>query len=142
MQRESRHGSGCWFAAYARAYSANRSRACPPPDARRPLNGELEFGSLVLDWQLHELRIGGQLVPIRPTALRVLAYLMRQAPRPVRTQELQEHIFGKKGNHSNAVWFQIHVLRRSLKPFGYGRLVVTLPRRGYVLSPTVAGLTT
>ena len=76
----------------------------------------------------------GKRLSLTPTGYRLLACLMRAAPRMVTRLELEREIWGEDPPDSDALRTHLHALRQAVdKPFER-RLIKTLPGLGYRVS--------
>lgn len=105
---------------------------------RRPSAAQprvLRLPPLVLDRDTHDLASGGKVVNLTPTEHRLLLYLMERPGEVVAGDELLETVWGFHPGTGSASVVRVHVgnLRRKMTSLGQGRLLETLPHRGYRL---------
>lgn len=95
----------------------------------------LRLPPLVLDRDTHELSAGGKAVHLTPTEYRLVAHLMERPGVVVTRDELLEKVWGFHPGTGSASVIRVHVgnLRRKMTRLGHGRLLETLPHRGYRL---------
>ena len=75
----------------------------------------------------------GRRIELTPTGYKLLARLMRDAPRIVSRHALEEAVWGDEPPDSDALRSHLHVLRQAIdRPFGEPMLV-TVPGFGYRL---------
>ena len=85
---------------------------------RQARNRRLQVADLVLDPATLEVSRAGQAIKLAPIALKILKYLMRQAPRVVPRQELERHIWSDDRPETDALRAHIYMLRAAVdKPF-------------------------
>lgn len=81
--------------------------------------GALQVADLRLDTASLEVTRGGRAIALPPIPLRLLAVLMRAAPRVVGREELERAIWGDAPPDSDALRTHLHALRAAIdKPFG------------------------
>lgn len=95
----------------------------------------LRLSPLALDRDTHDLSADGKTVHLTPTEHRLVAYLMERPGAVVTRDELLERVWGFHPGTGSASVIRVHVgnLRRKMKSLGGGRLLETLPHRGYRL---------
>lgn len=113
------------------AVLARRGKAAQP----RVLNvADLEYNLDTL-----EVRRGGKLLQLNPTALKILQALMEAAPSVVTRQELETRVWGEELPDSDSLRVHIHGLRAAVdKPFDKA-LVQTRHGIGYRIADPDAG---
>ncbi len=110
------------------------------PSAAHP--STLRLPLLVLDRDTHELSAGGRMVHLTPTEYRLVSYLMERPAEVVAGDELLENVWGFHPGTGSASVVRVHIgtLRRKMAQVGAGRLLETLPHRGYRLRSEEAQL--
>ena len=94
----------------------------------------LAFDDLRLDTGIRQATRAGRPLNLTPTGYKILAALMRQAPRLLARETLEREVWGEHPPDSDALRTHIHALRQALdKPFGRA-LLVTVPGMGYRLA--------
>lgn len=79
----------------------------------------LKIADLVLDPATLKVSRSGRAIKLTPIALKILKYLMRQAPRVVPRQELERHIWSDDRPETDALRAHLYTLRAAVdKPFG------------------------
>jgi two-component system OmpR family response regulator len=103
------------------------------PSATRPRT--LRLPPLVLDRDTHDLSAGGSTVHLTPTEHRLISHLMERPGEVVAGDELLERVWVFHPGTGSASVVRVHVgnLRRKMAQIGAGRLLETLPHRGYRL---------
>lgn len=92
-----------------------------------------EFENCVLDLDRHELKRSGELVPIEPQALRILAALIEQRERAVAKAELLDRVWGDQFVGESALTSQIKSIRRAIGDNGRDQqMVKTVHGVGYM----------
>jgi DNA-binding response OmpR family regulator len=95
--------------------------------------GVLRFGELSFDPATFEASRAGMPLQLTPTGYKLLAALLREAPRLVTREQLEQQVWGDDRPDSDALRTHIHALRMALdKPFARPMLK-TLPGIGYKL---------
>ena len=80
---------------------------------------ELKVGDLEYNLDTLEVRRGGKLVQLNPTALKILQALMEASPAVVTRQDLETCVWGEEMPDSDSLRVHIHGLRSVVdKPFG------------------------
>jgi DNA-binding response OmpR family regulator len=93
----------------------------------------LAFGELRLDTSTGQVSRAGQALALTPTAYKILAALMRNAPKLMTRESLEREVWGDNPPDSDALRTHIHALRHIMdKPFSKP-LLVTMPGVGYRL---------
>ncbi|MFN3493161.1 MAG: response regulator transcription factor [Hydrogenophaga sp.] len=99
----------------------------------RGTNAVLQVGPLRFDPQTFEAYRGGRRIELTPTGYRLLAALLRAAPRVVTRAALEHAVWGDDPPASDALRSHLHALRQALdKPFDQAMLV-TVQGVGYRL---------
>lgn len=95
----------------------------------------LHVSDLELDPARQEVRRGGQLLKLSPTAFRILRILMRESPKVVSREQLEQELWGDLVPDSDALRSHLYNLRKAIdKPFGQA-LLETLPGVGFSIHP-------
>jgi DNA-binding response OmpR family regulator len=98
-------------------------------------NELLRVGDLTLDTGTLEVERAGQRLALTPITLRMLAVLMRAAPRVVSRQELEREVWGDVLPDSDTLRSHLYTLRKTIdKPFAHP-LLHTVHGAGYRLAP-------
>jgi DNA-binding response OmpR family regulator len=93
----------------------------------------VRYADATLDLTTLEATRAGVPLHLTPTGYKLLAVLLREAPRLVRRETLEEEVWGSHPPESDALRTHIHSLRVALdKPFGTA-LLTTVPGLGYKL---------
>ena len=101
--------------------------------AGSPSPSVFRYADVTLDLSTFEATRAGLPFRLTPTGYKLLAVLLREAPRLVRRETLEEEVWGTNPPESDALRTHIHSLRLALdKPFG-GSLLKTVPGLGYKL---------
>lgn len=104
------------------------------PQARVLSIADLEYNLDTL-----EVRRGGKLLQLNPTALKILQALMEAAPAVVTRQDLETRVWGEELPDSDSLRVHIHGLRAVIdKPFP-APLIQTRHGIGYRIAPPDAG---
>lgn len=106
-------------------------RRANPPQAQRLLR----FGELQFDPDTFEARRAGQLIELTPIGYKLLAALLRAAPRVVTRETLEMEVWNGEPPLSDALRSHIHALRQAIdKAFPQSRpMLVTVTGIGYRL---------
>jgi len=95
----------------------------------------LTVADLQLDPARQEVRRGGQLLKLSPTAFRILRILMRESPKVVSREQLEHELWGDLVPDSDALRSHLYNLRKAVdKPFEHA-LLETLPGVGFSIRP-------
>jgi len=95
---------------------------------------ELVYGELRLDMGTGQVSRAGRPLALTPTAYKILAALMREAPKLLTREVLEREVWGDDPPDSDALRTHIHALRQALdKPFA-SPMLVTVPGAGYRLA--------
>ena len=90
------------------------------------------FGGFSLDTGRFELVFDGDIVPVEPQALKLIAYLIENRDRAVSRDELQQHLWGARIVSDNALSVCVKTARTALGDDGRRQsLIRTVPRVGY-----------
>ena len=93
----------------------------------------LKVADLELDPSRQEVRRQGQPVKLSPTAFRILRILMRESPRVVSREQLEQELWGDLVPDSDALRSHLYNLRKAIdKPFEEA-LLETLPGVGFAI---------
>ena len=93
----------------------------------------VRFADVSLDLSALDATRAGMPLRLTPTGYKLLAILLREAPRLVRRESLEEAVWGKEPPESDALRTHMHSLRVALdKPFG-SALLKSVPGLGYKL---------
>src|SRR5262249_5461412 len=118
---------------------ARRERARGPRGPYvRPVR--FRFGAYELDEERGELRREGRPVAIQPKPLALLALLLRERDRVVSADELLKRLWPDIVVSPGSVNRAISHARRAIGDTHRGRLVRSVPRRGYRFSGEVVAL--
>jgi DNA-binding response OmpR family regulator len=91
----------------------------------------LVAGDLSFDPARYEVHRGGKRLALTPTGYKLLACLLRAAPRVVTRQELEHAVWGEDPPDSDALRTHLHALRQAVdKPFDQP-MIKTIPGVGY-----------
>lgn len=94
----------------------------------------LVAGDLSFDTASYDVERGGRRVVLTPTGYKLLACLLRAAPRVVTRGELERAIWGEDPPDSDALRTHLHALRQAIdKPFD-SPIIKTIPGVGYRLA--------
>ena len=98
----------------------------------------LTAGNVTLDCSAFELRCGSACVRLGNREFQMLELLMRQAGRPISTEQFMEHIWGCDSEAEiNVVWAYISYLRRKLEAVGANIRIAARRGQGYLLEETI-----
>ena len=93
----------------------------------------LKVADLELDPSRQEVRREGKVLKLSPTAFRILRILMRESPRVVSREQLEQELWGDLVPDSDALRSHLYNLRKVIdKPFGMP-LLETLPGVGFAV---------
>ncbi|MDX1803578.1 MAG: response regulator transcription factor [Alcanivorax sp.] len=91
----------------------------------------MQVADLELDPARQEVRRNGQLLKLSPTAFRILRILMRESPKVVSREQLEQELWGDLVPDSDALRSHLYNLRKAVdKPFEIA-LLTTLPGVGF-----------
>jgi DNA-binding response OmpR family regulator len=94
---------------------------------------ELRFGELSFNPETYQASRAGQPLALTKTGYTILKCLLREAPRLVPREMLEQAIWGEDRPDSDALRTHLHALRQALdKPFPF-RMLRTVPGLGYKL---------
>jgi adenylate cyclase len=96
-----------------------------------------EFGPYRLDVTGRSLECRGEVIPLPPKAVEVLAELVKRPGEVVAKRELMEAVWPETFVEEANLNQMIFLLRRALNPNGEGEWITTVPRRGYRFSGAV-----
>ncbi len=98
------------------------------------VQGRLAVADLIYDPSERWVQRAGRRIELPPTALRILAILMRQSPQVVTRQVIERELWGDSPPDSDALRAHMHVLRSAVdKPF-HPHLLATVHGVGYRLA--------
>lgn len=101
----------------------------------------LKVSDLELDPARQEVRRNGQVLKLSPTAFRILRILMRESPRVVSRDQLEQELWGDLVPDSDALRSHLYNLRKAIdKPFPVP-LLETLPGVGFAVRLTEQAVT-
>ena len=104
-----------------------------------PQSRVLSIADLEYNLDTLEVRRGGKLLQLNPTALKILQALMEAAPAVVTRQDLETRVWGEELPDSDSLRVHIHGLRAVIdKPFPVP-LIQTRHGIGYRIAPPDAG---
>ena len=98
--------------------------------------GAAQFGDVCIDFQKHEVRRGGKLLPMSPVEFRLFEYLLERRGALVTREELLENVWGLNGGTlSRTVDVHIASLRKKIEADSrYPRYLLTIKGAGYKLA--------
>lgn len=112
-----------------------RVRALVRRERREVAANLLQVSDLELDPARQEVRRAGQLLKLSPTAFRILRILMRESPKVVSREQLEQELWGDLVPDSDALRSHLYNLRKAVdKPFDQA-LLETLPGVGFSIHP-------
>ncbi|MDX8481673.1 winged helix-turn-helix domain-containing protein [Mesorhizobium sp. VK24D] len=94
----------------------------------------LQIGGAVLDLDRGTLRRDGEIVPVRPKTLELLAFLTRNPGRVLSKEELLQAVWPGIIVSEDSLTQSIHDARKSIGDEAQA-LIRTVPRRGYLFQP-------
>lgn len=98
----------------------------------------LSAGNVTLDCSTFEMKCGGACVRLGNKEFQMLELLMRQAGRPISTEQFMEHIWGYDSEaETHVVWAYVSYLRRKLEAAGANIRLSIRRGQGYVLEEAV-----
>ena len=101
-------------------------------ERKRDVQATTTFGDVELDRAGHELRRGGEVVPVEPQVFDVLAYLVEHRERLVLKTELLDEVWGDRFVSESALTSRIKAARRAVGDNGRDQRVIrTVHGRGY-----------
>tara|TARA_R110001606_G_scaffold83958_2_gene191248 strand:+ start:87373 stop:88071 length:699 start_codon:yes stop_codon:yes gene_type:complete len=112
-----------------------RVRALVRRERREVAPNMLKVDDLELDPARQEVRRQGQILKLSPTAFRILRILMRESPKVVSRDQLEQELWGDLVPDSDALRSHLYNLRKAVdKPFA-NALLETLPGVGFSIRP-------
>jgi two-component system OmpR family response regulator len=99
------------------------------------LPAPLEAGDVVIDEAAAVATRGGRPLPLTPTELRLLAFLVRHRGQVLSKYQLLSQVWGYEAYDPNLVEVHTSALRRKLEDGGGARLIHTVRGIGYRLGP-------
>lgn len=99
-----------------------------------------EFGPYRLDVACRSLECDGEVVPLPPKAVEVLAELVKRSGEVVAKRELMEAVWPETFVEEANLNQMIFLLRRALNASRESEYITTIPRRGYRFSGAVRAL--
>lgn len=112
-----------------------RVRALVRRERREVAANLLTVADLELDPARQEVRRDGQLLKLSPTAFRILRILMRESPKIVSREQLEQELWGDLVPDSDALRSHLYNLRKAVdKPFDTA-LLETQPGVGFSIRP-------
>jgi DNA-binding response OmpR family regulator len=111
-------------------------RSANAPAAVASPAGAAQFGDVRINFQKHEVRRGGELLPMSPVEFRLLEYLLERRGALVTREELLENVWGLNGGTlSRTVDVHIASLRKKIEADSrYPRYLLTVKGAGYKLA--------
>ena len=110
---------------------AARAQALVRRERREVAPHMLQVGDLTLDPARQEVRREGQILKLSPTAFRILRILMRETPKIVSREQLEQELWGDLVPDSDALRSHLYNLRKVIdKPFEV-QLLETQPGVGF-----------
>lgn len=97
------------------------------------LDHEFRVGDLSLNVLTLEVRRGNRSIPLTKTSRQLLELLMRESPRVISRQRLEEAAWGDEPPARDLLRSHIHVLRRAIELEGEEKLLHTHSGTGYSL---------
>lgn len=96
--------------------------------------GQLKVGDLVFDPRLMRVERDGQRVTLSPTAMRILKVLMRESPRVVSREQIENELWGDTLPDSDTLRSHVYNLRKGIdRPFEH-KLLHTVQGMGFKLA--------
>ncbi len=96
---------------------------------------KLQVSDLVLDMGTFEVSRANQPIQLSPTGFRILKILMRESPRLVMREALEQELWGDALPDSDALRSHLYKLRQAIdKPFTTP-LLQTIPGQGFKIAP-------
>jgi len=96
--------------------------------------GQLKVGDLVFDPRLMRVERGGERVTLSPTAMRILKILMRESPRVVSREQIENELWGDTLPDSDTLRSHIYNLRKGIDRDFEGKLLHTVQGMGFKLA--------
>lgn len=96
--------------------------------------GQLKVGDLVFDPRLMWVERAGQRITLSPTAMRILKVLMRESPRVVSREQIENELWGDTLPDSDTLRSHVYNLRKGIdRPFEH-KLLHTVQGMGFKLA--------
>ena len=96
--------------------------------------GQLKVGDLMFDPRLMRVERAGQRVTLSPTAMRILKVLMRESPRVVSREQIENELWGDTLPDSDTLRSHVYNLRKGIdRPFEH-KLLHTVQGMGFKLA--------
>ncbi len=96
--------------------------------------GQLKVGDLTFDPRLMRVERAGERITLSPTAMRILKILMRESPRVVSREQIENELWGDSLPDSDTLRSHIYNLRKGIdRPFEH-KLVHTVQGMGFKLA--------
>ncbi|MGH9947612.1 MAG: winged helix-turn-helix domain-containing tetratricopeptide repeat protein [Pyrinomonadaceae bacterium] len=97
----------------------------------------IEFGEFQLDTDKHVLRSGGVIVSLPLKAIELLCVLVENHGDVVTKEELMERVWADSFVEDSVLTQNIYLLRKTLETDGSKKLIINIPRRGYLFDADV-----
>jgi DNA-binding response OmpR family regulator len=96
--------------------------------------GQLKVGDLVFDPRLMRVERSGERITLSPTAMRILKILMRESPRVVSREQIENELWGDTLPDSDTLRSHVYNLRKGIdRPFEH-KLLHTVQGMGFKLA--------
>jgi len=96
--------------------------------------GQLKVGDLMFDPRLMRVERDGQRITLSPTAMRILKVLMRESPRVVSREQIENELWGDTLPDSDTLRSHVYNLRKGIdRPFEH-KLLHTVQGMGFKLA--------
>lgn len=96
-------------------------------------SGSLQVGDLVFDLKAMRITRAGEVLKLSPITMHILKIMMRESPKLVTREKIQNEIWGEETPDSDALRSHLYNLRKTIdKPFQQ-QLLHTVPGVGYKL---------
>lgn len=96
--------------------------------------GQMKVGDLVFEPRIMRVERGGQRISLSPTAIRILKVLMRESPRVVTREQIENELWGDTLPDSDTLRSHMYNLRKGIdRPFET-RLLHTVQGMGFKLA--------
>jgi DNA-binding response OmpR family regulator len=96
--------------------------------------GQLKLGDLVFDPRLMRVERSGERITLSPTAMRILKILMRESPRVVSREQIENELWGDTLPDSDTLRSHVYNLRKGIdRPFEH-KLLHTVQGMGFKLA--------
>lgn len=93
---------------------------------------------LTLDFLSREALVNGQILRLRPTEFKLLAFLVQNCNRVLNHQELLDRVWGEQMGSLDSLKWYISALREKIEDHPRDpKVIVTFPRVGYRYSPPI-----